>query len=67
MRDSSEGRNVVPLTEGQVSKGGQNPPNPGSARPPAPQGSGGQSPQNQGGQLPQNQGGQSGGAATGDS
>lgn len=34
-------RKVAQLTEGQVSKGGQNPPNSGGSRPPAPQGSGG--------------------------
>jgi len=47
MADNSE-RTVVPLTGGKVSKGGQNPPNPGGARPPAPQGSGGQSATSQG-------------------
>ena len=33
------------LTEGKMSKGGQNPPNLSMTRPPAPQGSGGQSPE----------------------
>ena len=36
-------RKVVPLIEGRVSKGGQNPPNLSTTRPPAPQGSGGTS------------------------
>jgi hypothetical protein len=40
--------------EGQVNKGGQNPPNKGSARPAAPQGSGGQSAQNQTDDVPNN-------------
>jgi hypothetical protein len=39
----TERKIVTPLTEGYVSKGGQNPPNASVARPPAPQGSGGQS------------------------
>lgn len=34
-------RNVVPLTPGRMSKGGQNPANMITARPPAPGGSGG--------------------------
>lgn len=44
MSDKPENK-PVRVTEGQ-SKGGQNPPDPGSKRPPAPQGSGGQSAQN---------------------
>ncbi len=38
---AQEERRFVPLAEGQVTKGGHNPPNQGVARPPAPQGSGG--------------------------
>lgn len=40
----SERKCVVPLTEGRMSKGGQNPPNMITARPPAPCGSGGAQP-----------------------
>lgn len=36
-----EERRFAPLTEGQVTKGGHNPPNNSAVRPPAPQGSGG--------------------------
>lgn len=38
---AADDHKIVPLTEGQVTKGGHNPPNQSTARPPAPQGSGG--------------------------
>jgi hypothetical protein len=43
-------RRTFVFREGRVSKGGRNPPNPGTWRPPAPQGSGGQAAGKQQGQ-----------------